>query len=80
MSTAFIQLQTFTLKTLAFSGFIGQTIQIALIHDTLFLCSGHIFVLYTVVAMMYSYILEMLVTLINLFSGKKFNVLKNRVD
>lgn len=73
-------IQELILKNLAFSGLIGQTIQIALIHDTLFVCSCHIFLLYTVVAYIYNYILSMLITLINLFNGKKFNVMRSRVD
>lgn len=80
MTTAFMQLQTYIIKNLSFSGVIGNTIQVALIHDTLFVCSSHIFVLYTVVAWIYNYILNMLGTLINLFNGKKFNVMRNRVD
>jgi phosphatidylinositol N-acetylglucosaminyltransferase subunit Q len=67
------------LETLFF-GMIGQTIQIALIHDALFVCSSHIFILYTAVAWIYNYIGKMLKTLINLFNGKKFNVMRNRVD
>lgn len=46
----------------------------------LFLVSSHVFVLYTIVAWIYNYILKMLRTLINLFQGKKFNVMRNRVD
>lgn len=51
-----------------------------MIHDVLFLCSSHVFILYTAVAWIYNYILKMLKTLINLFNGKKFNVMRNRVD
>jgi phosphatidylinositol N-acetylglucosaminyltransferase subunit Q len=53
---------------------------VALIHDVLFVCSSHIFILYTAVAWIYNYILKMMSTLINLFNGKKFNVMRNRVD
>lgn len=80
LSTAFIQIQTIIITNLAFSGLIGSTIQVALIHDVLFVCSTHIFILYTAVAWIYNYILKMLRTLINLFNGKKFNVMRNRVD
>ena len=38
------------------------------------------FVLYSVIAWIYKYILRMLGTLINLFNGKKYNVMRNRVD
>jgi phosphatidylinositol N-acetylglucosaminyltransferase subunit Q len=80
MTTAFIQSQTYITHYLAFTGMIGSTIQVALIHDVLFLCSSHIFVLYSAIAWIYNYILMMLRTLINLFSGKKFNVMRNRID
>jgi len=33
-----------------------------------------------VIAWIYKYILRMLGTLINLFNGKKYNVMRNRVD
>lgn len=65
---------------MSWTGFLGQTIQVALLHDTLYFCSSHIFLLYTIVAYIYNYILCMLITLINLFNGKKFNVMRNRVD
>jgi phosphatidylinositol glycan class Q protein len=80
MTTAFIQVQNIIIRNCAFFGMIGQTIQIALIHDALFLCSSHIFILYTAVAWIYNYIGKMFKTLINLFNGKKFNVMRNRVD
>lgn len=80
MTTAFIQIQNLIIRNLSFFGLIGSTIQVALIHDVLFLCSSHVFILYTAVAWIYNYILKMLRTLINLFNGKKFNVMRNRVD
>jgi len=80
MTTAFIQIQRVIITNLAFFGVIGSTIQVALIHDVLFVCSSHIFILYTAVAWIYNYILKMLRTLINLFNGEKFNVMRNRVD
>jgi len=80
MTTKFIQTQTLIIKSLAYLGLIGSTIQVALFHDTLLYCSSHILVLYTVVAWIYNYILKFLRTLINLFNGKKFNVMRNRID
>ena len=80
MTTKFIQTQTLIIKSLAYLGLIGSTIQVALFHDTLLYCSSHILVLYTVVAWIYNYILKFLRTLINLFNGKKFNVMRNRTD
>jgi phosphatidylinositol glycan class Q protein len=80
ISTAFIQIQNLIITNLAFSGIIGSTIQVALIHDVLFVCSSHIFILYTGIAWIYNYILKMMGTLINLFNGRKFNVMRNRVD
>lgn len=80
VSNFLLKVQTTLIKLLAFSGLFGSTIQFALIHDCLFLCSTHIFLLYTVVAWIYNYILKMLKTLVNLFNGKKFNVMRGRVD
>ena len=80
MTTAFIQMQRYTITNFAFSGVIGSTIQVSLIHDVLLYCSSHILVLYTAIAWVYNYILKMMQTLINLFNGKKFNVMRNRVD
>mmetsp|Transcript_3387 Transcript_3387/g.5698 ORF Transcript_3387/g.5698 Transcript_3387/m.5698 type:complete len:563 (-) Transcript_3387:73-1761(-) len=80
MSTAFVKIQSMVIRNLAYSGLIGSTIQVALIHDALFVCSSHIFILYSVVAFTFNFILRMLRTLINLFNGKKFNMMRNRVD
>ena len=73
MTTKFIQTQTLIIKSLAYLGLIGSTIQVALFHDTLLYCSSHILVLYTVVAWIYNYILKFLRTLINLFNGQNKN-------
>lgn len=80
-TTALIQGQYVIMNNLSLMGLIGQTVQVALIHDMLLVvCSSHIFLLYTIVAYVYQYILKMLITLINLFNGKKFNIMRNRVD
>ena len=46
-------MQTIIITNLSLTGLIGQTIQVGLFHDTLFVCSGHIFLLYTIVAYIY---------------------------
>lgn len=80
-TTALIQGQYVIMNNLSFTGLIGQTVQVALIHDMmLVVCSSHIFLMYTIVAYIYNYILKFLITLINLFNGKKFNIMRNRVD
>ena len=61
-------------------GVMGISFQFALAHDYLFFCSFHIFILYSVFAAIYKYILEMLLTMFRLFTGKKYNVLRKRVE
>jgi len=67
-------------RYVGFFGFLGASFQLALCHDILFFCSVHIFILYTVFAAVYKEILKMMGTLIRLFGGKKYNVLRKRPD
>lgn len=46
----------------------------------LFLCSTWLVAIYSVFASMYKYSLSMMMTLTRLFSGTKFNVLRQRND
>lgn len=64
----------------SFAGLLGLSTTLSVIHDILILSCAHIFLPYTVVAFIYAKILKMLGTLVNLFNGKKFNVMRNRVD
>ena len=74
------EIEPILLSYLAVCGSLGISTQLALCHDVLFICSAHIFILYTVFAIVYKYILNMMGTLIRLFGGKKYNVLRKRVD
>lgn len=68
------------IRYFGFCGVMGINIQLAICHDVLFFCSTHIFILYTVFAVVYKYLLEMFGTLMRLFRGKKYNVLRKRLD
>ena len=61
-------------------GALGCSIQLAAINDVLFLCSTWLVAMYSVFASMYKYSLSMMMTLTRLFSGTKFNVLRQRND
>lgn len=79
-TTAFNLIQWYIITNLAYLGIIGSTFLLAVTHDVLFVCSSHIFFLYSLVANIYNFILRFLQTMIRLFNGKKFNVKRNRVD
>lgn len=57
VTTELTTLEPIMIKYFAVSGLMGINIQLALCHDMLFFCSVHIFVLYTVFAAVYKYIL-----------------------
>ena len=57
VTTEITQLEPLIIKYFALSGLMGINIQVALCHDMLFFCSAHIFILYTVFAGVYKYIL-----------------------
>lgn len=80
VTTGLNQMQVHILWYAASTGLLGLTTMISLVHDIFFMCSFHIFMPYTVVAYIYKNILKMLGTLFNLFNGKKFNIMRNRVD
>lgn len=80
VTTGLNQMQVHILWYAASTGLLGLTTLISLVHDIFFMCSFHIFMPYTVVAYIYKNILKMLGTLFNLFNGKKFNIMRNRVD
>ena len=80
VTTAVNMLQVPLLYYAAFSGLIGLSVSLSVMHDFFALCSFHIYTPYTVIAYIYKNILKMLGTLINLFNGKKYNVMRQRVD
>ena len=61
-------------------GSLGCSVQLAAANDVLLLCSIWLVVIYNLFATMYKYTLDMMITLLRLFRGKKFNVLRNRND
>jgi phosphatidylinositol glycan class Q protein len=56
------------------------SVQAAVLHDLLFLCSFWLLGVYTLFAAGYWYILGMLSTLMKLFRGRKFNTIRRRDD
>lgn len=65
---------------LGVSGFFGASITLSLMIDLLQFFTFHLYVFYNVSAKMYKWQLTVLLSLFNLFRGKKFNVLRNRLD
>jgi hypothetical protein len=61
-------------------GLLGASFQSALAHDLLALITAHIHSVYFLFAIIYKSTLEMLQTIWYMFRGKKYNMLKNKVD
>ena len=64
----------------SFFGSLGFSVQLAATHDLLLLCSIWLMALYSCFARIYQATLNMMRTLMRLFRGKKFNVLRKRND
>ncbi|WBW70628.1 pig-Q [Schizosaccharomyces osmophilus] len=67
-------------RTIAFSGFCGASLMIALMSDFLTIMTIHLYVLYLAAARLYNWQLRIIYSLLQLFRGKKRNVLRNRID
>lgn len=80
VTTELTLLEHYIVKYIALFGVMGLTFQLALAHDILFFCSVHLFFIYSCFAAVYKYILQMMGTLSRLFNGKKFNIIRKRVD
>ncbi|KAI0179671.1 Gpi1-domain-containing protein [Hypoxylon sp. FL1284] len=63
-----------------FSSFAGASMPIALLSDLLSVLTIHIYSFYLASARIYHWQLTILLSLFQLFQGKKYNVLRNRVD
>ena len=63
-----------------FSSFAGASMPIALFSDLLSMLTIHIYSFYLASARIYHWQLTILLSLFQLFRGKKYNVLRNRVD
>jgi hypothetical protein len=62
------------------SGIFGASMIMSLASDAVGLMTAHIYLFYTIAARIYNWQLGVLWSLFNLFRGKKFNVLRNRLD
>ena len=65
---------------IATCGVLGFSVQMAASNDILFFCSFGLFCVYSVFAWLYCMTLQMLSTLIKLFRGKKYNIIRKRDD
>lgn len=65
---------------IGFSSFAGASMPIALFSDLLSVLTVHIYSFYLASARIYHWQLTILLSLFQLFQGKKYNVLRNRVD
>lgn len=65
---------------LGLSGLLGTTMFFSLASDLLSLLTLHIFAFYFMATSLFHFHLALLGALFNLFRGKKFNVLRNRVE
>ena len=80
VTTGLNEMQDYILWSLSFSSLLGVTVLLAVAQDFFLMCSVHVFMPYSVVAFIYRHILRMLGTLINMFNGKKYNIMRQRVD
>ncbi|KAJ1325884.1 phosphatidylinositol N-acetylglucosaminyltransferase subunit Q [Microdochium nivale] len=65
---------------IGFSSFAGASMPIALLSDLLSILTVHIYSFYLASARIFHWQLTILLSLFQLFRGKKYNVLRNRVD
>ncbi|KAK5099504.1 pig-Q [Exophiala xenobiotica] len=65
---------------IGFSSFAGASMPIAIFSDFLSLMTVHIYAFYVASARIFNWQLSILVSLFQLFRGKKRNVLRNRID
>lgn len=61
-------------------GIMGISFQFALVHDLLAIITSHIHSIYSLFAFMHKICFEMVWTLVQMFRGKKYNVLQKKVD
>eukprot|EP00826_Nyctotherus_ovalis_P058406 TRINITY_DN8024_c0_g1_i18.p1 TRINITY_DN8024_c0_g1~~TRINITY_DN8024_c0_g1_i18.p1 ORF type:complete len:252 (+),score=33.70 TRINITY_DN8024_c0_g1_i18:273-1028(+) len=59
-------------------GFFGCTFQLGITRDILTLCSTHIHFIYTAFIKTYRFMISIMGTLMQMFNGKSFNVIKQR--
>lgn len=61
-------------------GLLGISFQFALAHDLFVILTSHIHTIYSIFAIVYKIALKILLTLFYMFRGKKYNILKNKID
>ncbi|KAI0672228.1 N-acetylglucosaminyl transferase component-domain-containing protein [Trametes maxima] len=62
------------------SGCFGMTMVVSLLSDTLSMLTAHLYACYVISATVFSQQLSLAGSLWNLFRGKRYNVLRNRID
>ena len=65
---------------IGFASFAGATMPISMFSDLLSLLTVHIYCFYTASARIFHWQLTIIMSLFHLFRGKKYNVLRNRID
>ena len=62
------------------SGYCGMTMVVSLLSDVLSVLTAHLYVCYWIAATVFRHQLGLAGALWNLFRGKRYNVLRNRID
>lgn len=68
------------LRIIGLSGTLGGSMVLSLLSDFLSFMTLHIYIFYMVAAKIFNWQLTILYSLFNLFQGKKWNTLRNRID
>lgn len=68
------------IRFLAFSGLAGTTMFLSALSDLLAVLTGHIFLVYVTITFIFAWHVRLLDALFNLFRGRKYNVLRKRVE
>ncbi|KAJ3330199.1 hypothetical protein HDU76_006216 [Blyttiomyces sp. JEL0837] len=70
----------FIIFLMGYTGVFGATMIISLFSDLVKVTTLHLNLFYTIAAKIYNWQVKVILSLFTLFRGKKFNVLRNRVD
>ena len=70
------QIRTYIIFYLSLVGVLGFSVQIATANDLIFLLSSWLMGVYTVFALMYRHMLQMMRTMFKLFRGRKYNLIR----
>ena len=76
----FVKMMPLIVGIVGLSGIFGASMIIALIGDLLSFFTFHIFIFYIVAARIFNWQHRILLSLLHLFGGKKYNVLRKRLD